>query len=205
MIAASKQYITRLTPNFNGWRKPSGLEGKCKSSNPMNKLFEEIHGFGWEEWLFHFIEDTDGYCYGFLQCFNRRKIKSKFINTVHLYTRLRNDGNKVNSKETHTFYVGRIDQLEVLGNEHNELIKNLVSNNEKMMKKSLSEAGIKNSDKLFDKIKSENKIFNVRFKKASARMMTSLGKKIKLPHGYYRFKLYDITTKNEFIKSLTNQ
>ena len=63
------KYLTRLSWNSKGWQVPSGRDNKCKGTGKI-QLYECIYGFGWEEWLFHFIEQSDGYCYGFLQCFN---------------------------------------------------------------------------------------------------------------------------------------
>jgi hypothetical protein len=52
-----KQYFTRLTLNFNNWEKPSGRNGKFRAADPKKSIYEETHGFGWEEWLF---EENNG-------------------------------------------------------------------------------------------------------------------------------------------------
>jgi len=44
-----KKYLTRLTPNFNKWEIPSGRAGK--SGLDIQSPYEDINGFGWEEWF----------------------------------------------------------------------------------------------------------------------------------------------------------
>jgi hypothetical protein len=56
---------TRLTPNANGWVKPSGRFGKCHTQ----RLFEGWNGFGFEEWLFNQEHCVDGWQFGYLQAF----------------------------------------------------------------------------------------------------------------------------------------
>ena len=46
-----KNYLTRLTPNYNKWEKPSGSSGKCGA--PNGPPYEGRTGLGWEEWLLH--------------------------------------------------------------------------------------------------------------------------------------------------------
>ena len=73
-------YFTRLTPNFNNWEKPSGRDGKCTGANP---LYEEINGFGWEEWLFedcHLNKNNPEHtCFGFLEAFNQKNKNKRYI------------------------------------------------------------------------------------------------------------------------------
>ena len=62
-------YLSRLTPNFLCWDKPSGRDGKCNG-----ELFEMTNDFGWEEWLlkdYHANKNKPEYlCEGFIQAFN---------------------------------------------------------------------------------------------------------------------------------------
>lgn len=44
-----KNYLTRLTPNYYKWEKPSGKDGKCGLD--IKSPYEGINGFGWEEWF----------------------------------------------------------------------------------------------------------------------------------------------------------
>lgn len=85
------KYITRLTHNNNNWTKPSCKDGKCITIT-QNKLYEEIAGFGWEEWLFspynRVVENGKIYQYGYLQCFNKTPSnEEKIYEEVFLYTR----------------------------------------------------------------------------------------------------------------------
>lgn len=82
------KYITRITPNYNRWLTPSGIDGKCCSkTNP--KLYEWEAGFGWEEWLFNSRNRKDDYQYGFLECFNKQNFNDEVIHDeVVLYSRI---------------------------------------------------------------------------------------------------------------------
>jgi hypothetical protein len=85
------KYITRLTHNNNNWTKPSCKDGKCISTG-NKRLYEQIAGFGWEEWLFNpknrIEENGEIYQYGFLQCFNKTPLNEEIIyEKVFLYTR----------------------------------------------------------------------------------------------------------------------
>ena len=197
------KHLTRLSWNSNRWNVPSGRENKCKGTGDV-QLYECIYGFGWEEWLFHFIEHTDGYCYGFLECFNKPHRKHTIINELHLYTRKCKGSCEKNAK-SETLYVGKIEQLEVLGQEHKSIANTIVLNNETMMKESLKRAGVENYQTIFSDMKLNNNIFNVRFKKASLTLSNAVDQEITLPHPFYKFMLYDITDKGDFLKTLNQK
>ncbi len=59
---------TRICWNSNGWRAPSGPEGKSKDK----KSFEVNLGYGHEEWLLDFSKVIDGFKYSFLQGVNTK-------------------------------------------------------------------------------------------------------------------------------------
>ena len=76
--------IARLCWNTNEWRRPSGRNGKSKSS----KSYENEMGFGHEEWL---LDDSkimpDGYHYGFLEPLRVTSAKHYgMVYDIHLYT-----------------------------------------------------------------------------------------------------------------------
>jgi hypothetical protein len=63
-------YRTRLTPNTNDWKTPSGRYGKCPGINN----WECLAGFGFEEWYrSELFRETDEkgkvWQYGYWQCF----------------------------------------------------------------------------------------------------------------------------------------
>jgi hypothetical protein len=103
-------YFTRLTPNFNNWEKPSGRDGKCLGVNP---LYEETHGFGWEEWLFedyHLNKNNPEHtCFGFLEAFNHKNKTKRHIDKIYLYTKV-----CANKKDITPgfYYVGNIDHVQ---------------------------------------------------------------------------------------------
>jgi hypothetical protein len=100
------EYITRLTPNFLCWERPSGPDGKCNGN-----LFEAEWKFGWEEWLlrdFHFNRDNfDFRCSGFVEAFNGSRAE-KLLATLHFYTRV---GLNSQGITPGNYYVGRIDNI----------------------------------------------------------------------------------------------
>lgn len=67
-LVAFKEPYTRLTPNANGWVKPSGPCGKCRTDS---WLFEGENAFGFEEWLFNPEHCIDGWQFGYLQAFRK--------------------------------------------------------------------------------------------------------------------------------------
>lgn len=76
--------IARLCWNTNGWRRPSGKEGKSKSK----ESYERDKGFGHEEWL---LDDSknlpDGYHYGFLEQLHLKSdIHNGKVYNIHIYT-----------------------------------------------------------------------------------------------------------------------
>lgn len=75
------KYFTRICWNTNGWKNPSGREGKSNSNNS----FEGITGFGMEEWLFSEELQVDGFQYGFLQGVNQNPPQREYFD-VDLYT-----------------------------------------------------------------------------------------------------------------------
>jgi len=106
------KYLARLTYNSKNWQSPSCLDGKCKSTG-QKPLYEQITGFGWEEWLFNpenrMKENGIIYQYGFLQCFNNNAIDEEITyEQVYLHTRRCNQKNSTKG----TFYlVAKIDNL----------------------------------------------------------------------------------------------
>lgn len=54
----------RICWNTNGWKAPSGREGKSRSSAPT---YEKEHGYGHDEWLLDLDKTIDGYHYSRIQ------------------------------------------------------------------------------------------------------------------------------------------
>lgn len=192
--------FTRLSWNSDGWKKPSGVANKCYGTD-KRRLYECLHGFGWEEWLFHFIEHEDGYCYGFLQCFNDSQRKSEIIHDLHLYTRKCENNCKPGSSSA-TYYVGRFTKLERLGPEHQNSISQLIRANAAKMRAHLQSAGLTASIEEFNDMLESGKIFNIRFKKID--LFVPIGeiqkRPIKIPHPFYKFMLYKLPQGCDFIK-----
>ncbi|HLO97167.1 MAG TPA: hypothetical protein VK171_01120 [Fimbriimonas sp.] len=95
--------FSKICWNYNGWRKPSGLDGKSRDS----KSFERKNKFGHEEWLFDFDKLIDGYHFAALQPIG--KFRDKYIGNIYnieLYS--------VNSNGSQWHWVGRIKNIEVI-------------------------------------------------------------------------------------------
>jgi hypothetical protein len=75
--------ISRICWNTQGWRKPSGSQGKSKNK----KAYEYRFGFGHEEWLLDTTKLIKGWHYAFLQPigFHRDKYVGQKFN-VSLYS-----------------------------------------------------------------------------------------------------------------------
>lgn len=72
--------ISRICYNDQGWLFPSGRKDKA-----VNKFsFEQINGFGYEEWLLDYSKLIDGYHYAFLQPLNGYHHAGK-IYDIHLF------------------------------------------------------------------------------------------------------------------------
>lgn len=76
--------ISKICWNSEGWKFPSGSQGKSNAS----KSFEAEYGYGHEEWLFDKARIVNGYHYAFLQPLNLDSDKHVGKNyNIHLYTR----------------------------------------------------------------------------------------------------------------------
>ena len=191
-------YFTRLTPNFNNWKQPSGRDGKCKSSNPKKPLYEETNGFGWEEWLFEQYHihkhESEFECNGFIEAFNKQNQKIDKVKRLYLYTKLCNNTKGIMPGN---YYVGYIDNVSP--------IKNIAKTNEEVHN-TLTNVGIMHDGyipmlpfalNISFKVKDVHVDFEGVFKRP-----------IRLERGQFRFSLYDMNKHTNFIVAIskyTNQ
>ncbi|MFM2155261.1 MAG: hypothetical protein RL516_10 [Bacteroidota bacterium] len=184
-----QHFFTRLTSNFNNWKTPSGRDGKCTSNN--GTLYEEIHGFGWEEWLFEEYhankKNPDHICHGFIQAFNNKN-KTAQIERLYLYTKV--DKNKEGIKPG-CYYVGYIDNVEKI---------NPLPNEDKVVCEQLKSVGIDANSYNAMLPYAYNITFQVKdvhvvFPKVYCQL-------IKLEKGQYRFGMYDMNKHINFINSI---
>jgi hypothetical protein len=192
-------YFTRLSWNSNGWKRPSGTANKCFGTG-KSRLYECVHGFGWEEWLFHFIKHSDGYCYGFLECFNDGRNISAEVKDLHLYTRRCEDKYKPGGTAA-TYYVGKFDEVERLGSEHQHIVDTLIDEYESQMRRHLENVGLSHSLGEFNRMKNSGKIFNLRFKDFSLHIPAGdlMNRPIVVPHPLYKFMLYELQRESDFL------
>ncbi len=110
--------IARLAFNTNGWIMPSGPYGKSSHK----ESHEAKYGYGHEEWLFDTSKLIDSYHYGFLEPIRKQQDAYK-ENTyqVWLYT--------IDGKSKKRYWVGEINNLEVLSQQDAEAIKQAYKKN----------------------------------------------------------------------------
>jgi len=168
-------YLTRLTPNFFCWEKPSGRDGKCKG-----QLFEDGNGFGWEEWLlkdYHANKNKPEHvCTGFIQAFNGKN-QNRAVTTLHLYTRLCNNQSGI---APGCYYLGWIDYV-------------IIENNESLELDEVNESLLNVDVHQFPAPPFQNvkfKVKNVHFHCPKKNKTMS----INLDVGQFRFALYDLNT-----------
>jgi hypothetical protein len=198
-----KNYLTRLTPNYNKWEKPSGSTGKCGA--PEGPPYEGRTALGWEEWLLHDfhnpIAQLDGYCYGFIQAFYKKNLSIKTIDKLHLYTRV------CNGKTSKTYYVGYIANLEILVPEHmDKRVIDKMTAFCNQVPRDLNQLDVHDYENDFNLMRCEKTLFNVRYKPVDVHVVdfNFMEREIKLPHGWYRFNLYDLNKSPGFFHELNN-
>jgi hypothetical protein len=167
------EYLTRLTPNFLCWDRPSGKDGKCSGD-----LFESQYGFGWEEWL---LKDYHAYknmpehvCEGFVQAFNGKN-QNRTVPILHLYTRVCK--NQLGIKPG-CYYLGYIENIQS---------GNFGKLTPQQVQSDLSRVGA-----TMPLIHEDN---NVRFKVKNVHFICldkNLKTQLRLQVGQYRFALYDL-------------
>jgi hypothetical protein len=173
-----EKYFTRLTPNSSKWQKPSGPSGKCRAADSTKPLYEQTHGFGWEEWLFQDYHAGKETCFGFLQAFNGQNENFQSVNEVHLYFR------RCDSKKPKHFYIGYIKDIKVL------------SKNQRASSKVQMDSKIRdlNSVKVTDFPSNDSmwhNSYNIQFERKNV-ILLKVPKEIKLQRGQFRFSLYNL-------------
>lgn len=109
--------VARICWNTNRWIKPSGKDGKGTYGG-----YEAEHGYGHEEWLFNTDFEIDGYVYGFIEPI--RKVWGNYIGktlTIDFATREKKSGE--------AYYVGRLNEVEVISKEEERRIIKLYKDN----------------------------------------------------------------------------
>lgn len=110
--------VARIAWNDNGWILPSGPYGKSKNSDSHEFQF----GYGHEEWLFDSSKIIDEYHYGFLEPVRKQYeayIGKKFY--VWLFS--------IHSETKKRYWVGEINNLEVINRSEAESIKKIYIKN----------------------------------------------------------------------------
>jgi len=199
-----ENYLTRITPNQNNWTKPSGPAGKCglQKKSP----YEGKTHFGWEEWLFRDLRNPslqlNGYCYGFIQAFHGKNKDKTGLENLYLYSR------ECDGRNSRNILIGKISNIEIVKSE-------ILTTEESLKVKDFIKqvnCDLKNPDFIdytsdFRQMCEENSLYNVRFKPENVQLIkTDLStREIRLPHGWYRFNLYDLDNKPNFLDELNKK
>ena len=94
--------VARICWNQYDWKRPSGTEGKSCGVD----AYENLYGFGHEEWLLDDSKIIDGYHYAFLEPINTKMLRhAGQVYDIHLFT-----FNPLKKKE----YVGILCNVECL-------------------------------------------------------------------------------------------
>ncbi|MEN9994070.1 MAG: hypothetical protein RL762_727 [Bacteroidota bacterium] len=152
--------------------------------------------FGWEEWLFRDLLDPsqqhNGYCYGFIQAFHGKNKDKTIIENLYLYSK---ECIGTNSK---TFLIGMISNVEIvkktsLTKDEKHKIEQFIE----QVKCDLNHPDFIDYSSDFRQMCEANSLYNVRFKPENVQLIkTDLStREIRLPHGWYRFNLYDLNKK----------
>jgi hypothetical protein len=172
--------FTRLTPNANNWKKPSGPAGKCYAANPTKPLYEQTNCFGWEEWLFEDYHAGKETCKGFLQAFNDKNKDITSVDEIHVYTRI------CDGKNAKQYYVGYIKDVKILS-------QNQRAASDDIKNKRLIDLNVDGIPKFETNNHMWNKCFNIQYDRKNVVFLEDfLENEIRLIRGQYRFSLYDL-------------
>lgn len=158
----NQKRIARIAYNTEGWIEPSGKYGKSKSKNSH----EFNYGYGHEEWLFDLAKTYKGYHYAFLEPVRKQhQAYEGNIFDVVLYT--------INGDTKQRYFVGEIDNVEVLTEEQAEEIYShyeergwLHEMEQQIINKNIHPDGFSNWKGL--------SLFNIRFKASDVKLAESL-------------------------------
>lgn len=110
--------IARICWNHNGWKRPSGREGKSRSEDS----YEYKVGYGYEEWLLATDKLINEYHYGYLQPVAKvwSKYQDKIFN-ISLYS--------INAETNDRWWIGTINRVQILSSDEckkvfDEYVKN---------------------------------------------------------------------------------
>jgi hypothetical protein len=162
-------YIAKLVCNRLGWTFPSGLD--AKNENTQSQLFEAIHHFGFEEWLFsksHQVTlNGETFNFGYIECF---KNSNEFHDEIYLTTKLYKNINYPNQKEKHRL-IGKLSGVKRLTDnnfrsifhQHEDLLNTL----ENDLRNALGTSSkLNDALSVLRKAKNEGWLFNVLYKNA---------------------------------------
>lgn len=151
--------IARICWNTEGWRKPSGPEGKSKNK----KAYELLVGYGHEEWLLDTTKLIDGWHYAYIQPIGLHR--SKYIGqkfNISLYS--------INEETKCRWWVGQLLNVEVVSPEESKKVYKVYKSNGwyAEMEEQLRVVGANISD--FKKIKPDG-FAVVRFRPKSMKLL----------------------------------
>jgi len=143
--------VARICWNTENWKRPSGSVGKSISKDS----YENIYGYGHEEWLFDRSRIVNGYHYAFLEPLRLKSDKHENnIYNLSLFTI-----NNLNKK----YYVGKIENVECISPNESVEIYEVYKEREyiEQMKSDIEKVGGDWETFIFTE---PQKFFNIKFK-----------------------------------------
>ncbi len=192
-LIMSGAYFTRLTSNFENWSQPSGPDGKCQAADPSKPIYEQIHGFGWEEWLFEEYFKNQGNieasCLGFLEAFNGKNLAPKVYDRIYLFTRVGENKAGIEPGDYYLGYIDSVKRIQAIKREEEDVENCLVS-------KGIKGQGFRPMLPFAYNISFKVKDVHVDFERVYER-------RLELRRGQYRFALYDLKKHENFLKLIS--
>lgn len=174
--------LARICWNTEGWRQPSGSEGKSRIASS----YENKNGFGHEEWLFDDSKIIDGYHYGFLQPMNAKTHIGKRYD-IHLFTI---------TPLREKVYIGCLRNAEGVTLEERKKVFQTYQNNGWLQEMEEAVKGVGGKVEDFN----PEFLFNVKFKFADAEIHSSNQPIVKSDSIGHRYNLMDLHGDLEFEK-----
>jgi len=148
-----KRRIARICWNTSDWTKPSGSKFKSKNK----KSYENLVGFGWEEWLFDTKKLIEGYHYGFIQAVNKNWEKYQgSVMDISLYS--------INGETKERWWLGEIKEVEIITRDTAREILKIYKEKLWITEMKDQVTAVKGNLNEFEKSDFINSFFNLRYK-----------------------------------------
>jgi hypothetical protein len=177
----------RICWNEEGWKAPSGINGKSWSKDTHERKF----GYAHEEWIFQWDFEVDGWMYSRIEPMNRRKAKEF---GVRFFTQ-----NAISKK---WFWVGEIRKVERVLKEESIFIAQFFEANGFKGRQVGDLSGAENADVSSFEDWPDDDRFNIKFKAEDVEQYTELIPALRRDILSSRYVLVDASKTNESAKKI---